>query len=165
MWGGRNMLYEYQIIGYGNPQRRDDGIGPYVVKRLRPHFKDCQSVGLRILHQLDPVLAAELKNSGVILFVDASADVLTEGRQWTPVQPGLEVMPWLPHQVTPAVLLGLLQSLYACSPAAWTVAVQGEDFGFGCALTATARKRARQVADEIAEFVETGGGRANHFKF
>lgn len=155
------MPFKCQIIGYGNPQRRDDGIGPYVVNRLRPYFKDCRSVRLRILHQLDPVLATELENSGIILFVDATAEVLTEGRQWTPVQPELEFRPWLLHQVTPAVLLGLLQFLYNCSPPAWTVAVQGEDFDFGCGMTAAARKRARQVTDEIVKFVEAMGRQAS----
>jgi Ni,Fe-hydrogenase maturation factor len=29
-------LFDFWIIGYGNPQRRDDGIGPYIVKRLKP---------------------------------------------------------------------------------------------------------------------------------
>jgi len=41
---------DFWIIGYGNPQRRDDGIGPYIVNRLQPLFKHRKDVHLLALH-------------------------------------------------------------------------------------------------------------------
>ena len=147
--------FDFWIIGYGNPQRRDDGIGPYIVNRLQPHFKHRKDVHLLALHQLEPDIIDTLKTADTLVFVDATADTLTEGRHWVEVQPELNTMPFLIHESAPAFILGLLQCLYHRHPKAWTVSVEGNDFGFGDGLSSDARKRATQVIDEIARFILT----------
>jgi hydrogenase maturation protease len=151
----RTPPLEFFIIGYGNPQRRDDGIGPYIVDRLRPIFKHLKKVHLLVRHQLEPDIIDTLKIADRLLFVDASAEALTEGRQWAEVRPELNTMPFLIHQVAPAFILGLLQSLYHRHPQTWIISVAGADFGFGTALSASARKRAEQVIGEITEYILT----------
>jgi hydrogenase maturation protease len=146
---------DFFIIGYGNPQRRDDGIGPYIVNRLQPLFKHRKDVHLLALHQLEPDIIDSLKTADTLVFVDAGVEALTEGRDWIEVQPELNAMPFLIHQSAPAFILGLLQCLYHRHPKAWMVSVAGADFGFGCGLSSDARKRAEQVIGEIAEFVLT----------
>lgn len=151
----RTPPLEFVIIGYGNPQRRDDGIGPYIVDRLRPIFEHLKNVHLLARHQLEPDIIDSLKTADRLLFVDASAEALTEGRQWAEVRPELDTMPFLIHQVAPAFILGLLQSLYHRHPQTWTISVQGADFGFGTGLSANVRKKATRVAGEITRFVLT----------
>jgi len=151
----RTPPLDFFIIGNGNPQRRDDGIGPYIVDRLRPIFKHRKNVHLLGRHQLEPDIIDTLKIADRLLFVDASADALTEGRQWVEVRPELDTMPFLIHQVASAFILGLLQSLYHRHPQTWIISVEGTDFGFGTGLSANARKRAAQVVGEIATFVLT----------
>jgi len=146
---------DFWIIGYGNPQRRDDGIGPYIVNRLQPLFKHRKDVHLLALHQLEPDIIDTLKTADMLVFVDASVASLTEGRDWVEVQPELNTMPFLIHQVAPAFISGLLQCLYHRHPKAWMVSVEGVDFSFGNGLSSNARKRAEQVIGEIAEFVLT----------
>ena len=146
---------EFVIIGYGNPQRRDDGIGPYIVDRLRPIFKHRRNVHLLVRHQLEPGIIDTLKIADRILFVDASAEALAEGRQWAEVRPELDTMPFLIHQVAPAFIVGLLQSLYHRHPQTWIISVEGADFGFGTGLSANARNRATRVVGEISTFVLT----------
>ena len=80
---------DFWIIGYGNPQRRDDGIGPYIVKRLQPLLGHRSDVHLRVLHQLEPDVIDTLKNAHTILFVDATLRTLAQGRHWVGIQPEL----------------------------------------------------------------------------
>jgi len=147
--------FDFWIIGYGNPQRRDDGIGPHIVNRLQPLFKHRKDVHLLALHQLEPDIIDTLKTADTLVFVDASVEALTEGRDWVELQPELNPMPCLIHESAPAFILGLLQCLYHRHPKAWMVSVEGTDFGFGNGLSSDARKRAEQVIGEIAEFVLT----------
>ena len=146
---------DFWIIGYGNPQRRDDGIGPYIVNRLRPLFKHRKDVGLLVLHQLEPDMIDTLKSADTLVFVDATVDALTEGHSWVEVQPEQNTMPFLVHQVAPAFILGLLQCLYHRHPKTWMVSVEGTDFGFGNGLSSGAKIRAEQAIGEIAKFVLT----------
>ncbi|WP_319408585.1 hydrogenase maturation protease [uncultured Desulfosarcina sp.] len=149
---------EYWIIGYGNTQRRDDGIGPYVVNRLRPLVANRRDVHLRVSHQLEPDWIEPLKNATTILFVDAAIQRGVPGRRWTAIQPELKPMVCLGHQLTPAFILGWLLCLYRRCPTAWLVTVEGNDFGFGSGLSPVARKRAEQVIGEITALVLTQGG-------
>jgi hydrogenase maturation protease len=148
---------EYWIIGYGNVQRRDDGIGPYIVGRLRPIFANRRDVHLRVSHQLEPDLIEPLKNANTILFVDAAIHRGEAGLRWMVIQPELKTMPCLGHQVSPAFILGWLQCLYRRCPTAWLVTVEGNDFSFGSGLSPVVQKRAEQAIGEITALVLTQG--------
>ena len=147
--------YDFWIIGYGNPQRRDDGLGPYIVKGLQPLFEHRSDVHLLVLHQLEPDVIDALKNAHTILFVDATVEMLAEGHHWAEIQPEIKTLPCLIHQVTPSFILGLLQCLYRRNPVAWMISIQGDDFSFGNVLSSEAQKRAEQVIGEITEFILT----------
>ena len=71
--------FDFWIIGYGNPQRRHDGIGPYIVNRLQPLFKHRKDVHLLVFHQLEPDIIDTLKTADTLVFVDASVDVFDGG--------------------------------------------------------------------------------------
>ena len=72
-------LHSTWIIGYGNPHRKDDGIGPYVIEHLSADFGKGTGIALRSLHQLDPVLAEEVQGAEVLIFVDATVEPLERG--------------------------------------------------------------------------------------
>jgi hydrogenase maturation protease len=150
-----SALSAFWIIGYGNPQRRDDGIGPSIVHRLQPLFEHRGDVHLLVLHQLAPDIIDTLRTADTILFVDASVEALSEGRRWAAIQPELEALPCLVHQVTPSFILWLLRCLYDRNPAAWMVSVEGNDFSFGSGLSSEAACRAERVIGEIEAFVFT----------
>jgi hydrogenase maturation protease len=140
------------IIGYGNPFRKDDGIGPYVVDHLSADLGKGEDVALRSLHQLDPVLAEELQGAEVLILVDATVEPLERGLSWTRVQPKQGLSSCDTHHLQPSVFAGLLGSLYQRSPAMWLVSVQGKDFGFGEGLSLEARERADRASSEIVQF-------------
>ncbi len=143
------------IVAYGNPQRRDDGIGAYVVARLNQTLRGKWGIQTLVVHQLGPDLVFELRNANLIIFVDATMDELRGGRQWTRVEPELRNLPCLSHYFNPAFLLGLLQSLYNERPEAWVISVKGHDFDIGEGLTKKAENRACMVVAEIVKFLES----------
>jgi len=119
------------IIGYGNPHRRDDGIGPYVIRRLSHLLEDREDIRLLVRFQLGPELIEDLKAARGIILVDATVKDLPEGREWSRIQPEFQAFPYLTHHTSPQVLLWLLQSVYRRSPLGLLVTVQGRDFPFG----------------------------------
>jgi len=120
---------EMWIIGYGNTRRGDDGIGPYIVKTLKKMILSRKRIYFREMPQLTPDLIDDLQNADFILFIDATVKKLKKGWQLLKIQPDFSYMPFLTHHVTPAFLLGLIQSVYMRCPSAWQVSVQGYDFG------------------------------------
>jgi hydrogenase maturation protease len=145
-------LHSTWIIGYGNPHRKDDGIGPYVVEQVSRDLGDRTGVTLRSLHQLDPVLAEEVQSAEVLILVDATVDRLERGLQWTRIQPKQDFSACDTHHLQPEGLAGLLDLLYQRSPAVWVVSVQGNDFGFGEGLSREAREKAERASSEIVKF-------------
>jgi hydrogenase maturation protease len=142
------------IVGYGNPQRRDDGIGLYAAIRLRELLSGMRFVHVRPYQQLDPALVEDLKDVGGVLFIDATVEPLAAGWQRTSLQPSVDEWPYLVHDLKAPLLLGLIKAFYGRSPEAWMVSVQGEDFGFGEGLSDGARKRADEAVNAIAVFVQ-----------
>lgn len=140
------------IIGYGNPQRRDDGIGQYVANQLNTFLKDRESIHILALNQLEPELVDELRHARLIIFIDATMGVVEGGWNWTKIEPE-PGLPYLTYYFKPSFFLGLLQSIHHICPAAWLVSVQGDDFEFGEELTPVAEKRAQGVVSEITEFI------------
>jgi len=140
------------IIGYGNPHRKDDGIGPYVIEQLHLRLGSRTGVALRSLHQLDPVVAEEVQGAEVLILVDATVEPLERGLRWARVQPKRDVLPWGTHHLQPSVFAGLLEALYRRPPVTWSVSVQGNDFGFGEGLSLEAQKKAEKASREIIAF-------------
>jgi hydrogenase maturation protease len=141
------------IIGYGNPQRRDDGLGPYVINLLEERLEGRPGIETLALHQLVPELVEDLKNAGRVLLIDAALEATPPGWRWRNVEPELISWPSLSHGVSPGVLLGLLQSFYEKTPETWLISIQGEDFDFGEGLSPEAEERACKVVEEIVKFV------------
>lgn len=119
---------EIWIIGYGNSQRGDDGIGPYIVKKLKKQMIHYEQIRFRSIRQLTPDLIHDLRCADVVIFIDATVEVFHKGWQLFKVKPDLECLPFLSHHFSPAFLMGLFRSVYQRCPKVWMVSVQGYDF-------------------------------------
>jgi hydrogenase maturation protease len=154
--GAESKARQTCIIGYGNPFRRDDGIGVFVAERLRGMLP--QGTRILTLHQLDPVLLDEVQGSDLVVFVDATGEQLVNGRQWGKVRPETRGFAHTTHHLKPSLFLSLLSSLYHKEPETWLVSVQGEDFGHGEGLTKEAQARALKACREIAGLISAKTG-------
>ncbi len=147
--------WDLYIIGFGNPQRRDDGIGSFVVRELKSALKAYDKIGFLSVRHPEPSIIDELHGADQILFVDATIKALTSGWQLDRIQPETEMLPYTTHHFTPTVILGMIEMIYGKSPPTWVLTVEGCDFGFGRRLTPTAKKRARSAISAIAGGVRT----------
>jgi len=143
------------IVGYGNRQRRDDGIGPHMVERLRGAAANLKQVHLLSLPHLAFDTAEDLRAADLVLFVDASVARLAGGRSWRKLKPDMRWLPYLTHHVQPAFLLGLMEQMYGRTAPAWLVSVQGRDFGYGEGLSPEAARAAERVGREILGFMKS----------
>jgi len=137
------------IVGFGNPHRRDDGIGSYIIRQLKSTLKSYDTIGFLSVRHPEPSIIAELHGADQVLFVDATIKALTNGWQLKRIQPDLQMLPYTTHHFTPMVILGIIQMLYGQSPPTWVLTVEGCDFGFGRRLTSTAKDRARSAISAI----------------
>lgn len=113
------------VIGYGNPGRGDDGLGPAFVEAITQE----QRSGLRLLsdYQLAVEHASDVAAAAGVLFVDA----MLPGHDAVCLQPiaadtGASVSS---HTLTPAAVLALATTLYDATPPAWLLGIPGERFG------------------------------------
>lgn len=125
------------VLGYGNPGRCDDGLGPALAERLR----DAWIPGVRVesCYQLSVEDAATAADHDVVVFADASlkGDAPFEIR---PLEPRTDTAQFTSHSLSPAGVLGLARDLFGTDTAGWALAIRGvrfDDFDEG--LSAEAR--------------------------
>jgi len=143
------------IIGFGNAQRRDDGIGPYVIRQLQEALGTDNGVRFRSVSQLTIEMAEELYPASAVIFVDATVEALDGGWRCERLMPDTASADFRTHHLRPDFLLGMALAIYQHHPPAWLVAVQGEDFGFGREITFAARARAAGAIGKIIETLES----------
>jgi hydrogenase maturation protease len=106
------------VIGIGNPLRGDDGVGALLVEELAEELGGWSTAAaeLKVVHQLTPELASTLAGAERVLFLDACVapctvepwmDLLQIEAGADAAAAGLDS-----HQLEPAVLLALANTLY-----------------------------------------------------
>ncbi|MBZ0308129.1 MAG: hydrogenase maturation protease [Anaerolineae bacterium] len=123
------------IIGYGNPLRRDDGIGWMAAEALRQQSPP----GVEILTemQLFPEMAESLRHFSHVIFIDAAEGGRPGDIQYQPVQPEPLMDSSFTHHLTPAQLLALSALLYDHTIDGTLFTVVGQDFEHGEGLSPT----------------------------
>ena len=125
------------VIGYGNPGRQDDGLGPALaeaVERLAlPDVTvDCD-------YQLTVEHAEMAARHRAVVFADATTDE-QEAFTWEQVEPGPAGIRFTSHYLGPADVLALARDLFAAHPVGYVLAMRGRSFGeFEAGLSADAR--------------------------
>ncbi|HIC93914.1 MAG TPA: hydrogenase maturation protease [Anaerolineae bacterium] len=142
------------VIGYGNPSRRDDGVGHYVVKALRR--RSGEVVDVLSFHQLVPELAERVADYDLVIFVDAHTNAYGEGLEIRPLRPD-QGPSALSHHVRPEMVLAMAKALYGGEPRAFVFSIRGYDFGFGTELSEGTRKHADMAIERILEMVRNRG--------
>ncbi len=149
------------VVGYGNPSRKDDGVGLWVASRLSYFYRNCSFVEVRILHQLVPELIEDLCCRRYVVFIDAASkscfvkDSLEDKKGWfiRGLYPKNEYY-FSCGKCTPEHLLFLSDLVYSRLPTrSWIVSVKAEDFSFGSGLTELTRSRAIKVESFLRFFL------------
>lgn len=153
------------IIGYGNPDRQDDGVAWHVLRGLaerlgRPlptleesFFPSGQDPDLWFILQLTPELAEQVARYSKVCFVDAHTGAIEEEIQVLRLEAHYQSSP-LTHHMTPETCLALVHQLYGAQPEALLVSVRGDAFAFTHQLSPSAAARVERAIEIVAKFCE-----------
>ncbi len=149
------------IVGYGNPDRQDDGLAWHILAKLAQEFNiegidpgsiDFFPVGnnpdLLFNLQLTPELAETISRYERVCFIDAHTGDVAEDIHFQAIQPEFKSSP-LTHHMTPQTLLSLVVSLYSRQPEAVLVSVRGYEFGFSRSLSEKALQLLSKAVEKI----------------
>ncbi len=136
------------LIGYGNPGRLDDGLGPALIDALEG--RELPFVTLDSNYQLQVEDADAIARHDVVLFVDA--DVSGPEPFWFGrVEPRAQ-MSFSSHSISPEALLDMSNNLLNGTAQGYVLGIRGYDFNeFGERLSPGARRN----MDQALAFVET----------
>jgi hydrogenase maturation protease len=115
------------VIGFGNPLRGDDGVGPRAAERVELSAAP-ETIDVVRCHQLTPELAAAIQAASVVIFLDAAADQEAGTVTSRPVVPSVPAS-WS-HDLSPGQLLALAGQLTEAIPPAFLVTggIRSTDF-------------------------------------
>jgi hydrogenase maturation protease len=140
------------ILGYGNQNRRDDGVGWFILEQLAA--LKLPDVELETSHQLEVEASETISRFDAVIFVDAAIPEAPEAIQRSVVTPNFQSHA-VAHYLTPADVLSLCKTLYQREPKAVLFSIRGRDFNFGTTLTPEVEQAAREVVKQIAELVRS----------
>ncbi len=153
------------IIGYGNPDREDDGVAWHILKGLARQFdlsfpetyqdeiiQTNENLQLFFDLQLMPEIADEMEIYSRICFVDAHTGALKDDLNFQVLESKFQNSP-LTHHMTPQTLLSILDSAYQHKPEAILVSVRGYQFGFENSLSPQTRNLANLAIERISRWI------------
>jgi hydrogenase maturation protease len=141
------------ILGWGNPGRRDDGLGPALAAALGAMA--LPGVTVESGYQLQVEDASEVARYERVLFVDADRAGAAPFRIRR-LEPDRSGPGFSTHSVAPGRLLALSRDLFGSEPEAWLMGIRGYDFDeFGEGLS----ERAAANLAAAASFVRDALGR------
>lgn len=141
------------VIGYGNPGRMDDGLGPAFAERIET--ADLPGVDVSQDYQLTVEHALALRGTDRVVFADA----LIGSRkpfEFSVLEPSGQG-DLTSHSMSPANLLALAATLFGAAPEAHVLGISGVSFGEvqeGLSDEAT-----KNLEDAVAFFIEWVSGR------
>jgi hydrogenase maturation protease len=112
------------LIGYGNPARGDDALGPAVAEIIEQ--KKIPGVAVDSDYQLTVEDSAQVAENDVVIFVDASTDC-AEPFCFEPLT-AKESSGFSSHSVEPAEVAALAEKLFNSPAKCFVLGIRGYDF-------------------------------------
>ncbi|PWH18118.1 MAG: hypothetical protein DDG58_07005 [Ardenticatenia bacterium] len=154
------------VIGFGNPDRQDDGVAWYILEQLAKQLGRVVSESLdddlcRMepspvlvrMPQLIPEIVEPISCFARVCFVDAHTGSYAEEIHFAALQPERQISPFT-HHLTPQSCLHIALSLYGRVPQAVLCSVRGYEFGFGRSLSERTAILAEKALQRIRAWLE-----------
>ncbi|MBT8484717.1 MAG: hydrogenase maturation protease [Phycisphaerae bacterium] len=116
------------LIGYGNPGRGDDGLGPALARAIAGGA--AAGVTVEFPYQLQVEDAQTVAAHDLVVFADADA-AATASFTCRRLEPAGRPS-WTTHALAPAAVLALARDVFGATPPAFLIGVRGyvfDDFG------------------------------------
>lgn len=138
------------IIGYGNPARGDDGLGPLVAEHIESlkSLRHWQHIDVLTAYQLQIENVMDLVDYQTVLFIDADSQI-NSPYLLTRCQPEVG-QSYTSHALTPDALLAVYQQVYKTAPpACYLLKIAGHAFELGQPLSSIATENLRLAKDFV----------------
>jgi hydrogenase maturation protease len=138
------------LYGYGNPGRKDDGLGPILVDLVEKWInkKDIKNISIDSNYQLNIEDAYTIRDYDIVIFVDASIEEIDDFII-TRVEPSDKVN-YTMHSVSPSFVLNLCNKLYHYIPETFLIHIKGYEFQLQEGLS----EKARNNLESAFQFVK-----------
>ena len=159
------MQADTLIIGIGNADRQDDGVGWHIVKHLAEKLGqtvpedpgeivevETDLADMMFIQQIYPELAETLSHYERVCFVDAHTADIADEISWATLKPEYEKSP-LTHHMSPSTVLSIGAAIYDHLPEAILVSVRGYHFQFERALSSQTESLADQAIDRLWDWI------------
>ena len=143
------------LIGYGNPGRRDDGLGAALADAIEARHID--GVTTDADYQLNIEYAADIQSADKVIFADASQSA-EEPFEFKQVNPADEVT-FTTHSVSPESVLAVCIDMFGRAPEAHVLAIRGYSFEMQEGLTEQAGRNLTQAVEFLSGYLIESGGR------
>jgi hydrogenase maturation protease len=117
------------VIGFGNPIRGDDALGPMAAERLE-QVVSSDNVQVISRHVLTTELIAEVSEATLVIFLDAATDGPIGEVLCRPIFGDPQTAASMAHFFQPRELLAAARELYGNQPESFLVSVRGTSFDF-----------------------------------
>jgi hydrogenase maturation protease len=141
------------LIGYGNPDREDDGVAWHILRALaikldlpspssyEDDFLELPQIDFAFSLQLTPEMAEDIRAYEYVCFIDAHTGNIPQPVRLIDVESEFQASPFT-HHLTPQSLLSMCETIYGAKPVAALLSVLGHRFLFS-----------RQLSEGTAELV------------
>ena len=137
---------KFLLIGYGNPGRLDDGLGPALAEAIES--LDLPGVTVDSDYQLTVEDAAVVAEHDIVIFADASVDG-DEPFFFKPIQPKA-TLSFSSHSVEPDALMALAINLFQAKTKGYALGIRGYEFDeFKESLTPQAKENLQKAIQFI----------------
>ena len=152
------------IIGYGNPDREDDGVAWHILRALtiklgltspqsyEDEFPESAGIGFAFHLQLTPEMAEEISEYEYVCFVDAHTGSIPEPVRLISVESEFQASPFT-HHLTPHSLLSMCETIYRKKPDAVLLSVLGHRFLFSRELSKETARLVPQAVELIWSWI------------
>lgn len=140
------------LIGFGNPARADDGLGPALAEAIEA--KNISGVTVDADYQLTIEDSAHVAEHNIVIFADASING-AEPFSFETIE-AKEYDSFSSHSVEPAQVLALAENLFNSKAAGYILGIRGYEFDdFGSLISEKAKANLEKAVDFVEKLLKT----------
>jgi hydrogenase maturation protease len=159
-------LKKLLLIGYGNPDREDDGVAWHILRALtiklgfippesyEDEFPDSQQIEFAFYLQLTPEMAEDVAAFPYVCFIDAHTGNIPEPVRLIDVESEFQNSPFT-HHLTPQSLISMCETIYGKRPDAALLSVLGHRFLFTRELSQETAQLVPQAVARVWDWMST----------
>ncbi len=152
------------LIGYGNPDREDDGVAWHTLHAIavklglpvpdsyEDEFPENGLIDFAFYLQLTPELAEDIQEYDHVCFIDAHTGNIQEPVRLINVESEFQASPFT-HHLTPPSLLSICETIYGHKPDAALLSVRGHHFGLSQQLSEETARLLPQAVQLISDWL------------